>query len=266
VLATADSLFVLLLGWEGIGIASFALIGFWNTRTSASRSALKAILVNRLGDGMLLWACCWLGWYSGSINPELMPLAGSDAFLGTAFLLGASGKSAQVGLSVWLADAMEGPTPVSALIHAATLVTAGVVLLSRTGAQCRTWLVFVGSVTCLFAGSLGLHQHDAKRVIAYSTCSQLGFMMIVHGLGHSGLAMAHLATHATFKATLFLCAGTVIANAHSSQDLRRYGGLATSPVAPFISTLSLAYFRDGPRFGARYLLVGWHGSGVALAG
>jgi NADH:ubiquinone oxidoreductase subunit 5 (subunit L)/multisubunit Na+/H+ antiporter MnhA subunit len=239
ILACADNLVVMLVGWEGIGVASFALIGFWNTRLAATKSALKAVLVNRLGDGVLVWAVCWLIYHGGSAHPEILPLAGSSGWMGVAFFLGAIGKSAQVGFAVWLADAMEGPTPVSALIHAATLVTAGVVLLARTGAACRGPLLALGCLTCFVAASMGLVQQDAKRVIAYSTMSQLGYMMVSHGLGHSSLAMAHLLTHACFKAALFLCAGGVIHVAYSGQDQRRYGGVPVAPVPATIATLSL---------------------------
>ena len=168
-------------------------------------------------------------------------------------MVGAIGKSAQIGFAVWLADAMEGPTPVSALIHAATLVTAVVVLIARTGALLPSGLVGLGLVTCISAATMGLCQNDAKRVIAYSTCSQLGYMMVSHGLGHSSLAVAHLLTHACFKAALFLGAGSVIHATHANQDQRRYGSVGVAGLPATVATLSLAgwpflagfYTKDG---------------------
>ena len=239
VLATADQLLMLLVGWEGIGVCSCALIGFWSTRVTATKSALKAVLVNRLGDGLLLFAVIAHYAYSGISSPDVMSFYDAPTFVSFAFFLGAIGKSAQIGFAIWLADAMEGPTPVSALIHAATLVTAGILLMLRTGALCRGGLVILGIATCISAATMGLMQSDAKRVIAYSTCSQLGYMMISHGLGHSSLAIAHLLTHACFKAALFLGAGSVIHVASSWQDQRRSGSTAVASMPAVISTFSL---------------------------
>jgi NADH:ubiquinone oxidoreductase subunit 5 (subunit L)/multisubunit Na+/H+ antiporter MnhA subunit len=252
-LVMADQLVVLLVGWEGIGVCSFALVGFWNSRLAATKSSVKAVLVNRLGDGMLVLAVLWCMWHSGSSCPELMCYGAAPSWLVVAFFLGSIAKSAQFGWAVWLADAMEGPTPVSALIHAATLVTAGVILLTRTGAMCRFLMVVLGVLTCVSAATIGFFQNDAKRVIAYSTCSQLGYMVVSHGLGHSALAMAHLLTHAGFKAALFLGAGMVIHATWSIQDQRRYGGVAVASTPTTIATLSLAgcpflagfYTKDG---------------------
>lgn len=233
-LVTATDLVTLLVGWEMIGVSSFLLIGFWFHRLSATKSAQKAVLVNRVSDTLLMIGLFASWWYVGST--DLTVLAATSVvsqytdFLCLLFLGGALGKSAQIGLHVWLADAMEGPTPVSALIHAATLVTAGVYLIARTSSvwECsvlgRTTLVFVGAVTSFMAATLGLVQNDLKRVIAYSTCSQLGYMTVALGLSHYGLAIYHLMTHACFKALLFLGAGVAIHATADVQDLRRQGG------------------------------------------
>jgi NADH:ubiquinone oxidoreductase subunit 5 (subunit L)/multisubunit Na+/H+ antiporter MnhA subunit len=265
VLVTAEHMLLLLVGWEGIGICSFALIGFWASRFSATKSALKAVLVNRLGDGLVLWLALWLCWSTGAVSPELIALSGSSYWLGLVAVLGSIGKSAQVGFACWLPDAMEGPTPVSALIHAATLVTAGVVLVGRIGAVCHEALLCVGAVTLAYAALLGLCQSDIKRVIAFSTCSQLGYMVASHGLGHSGLALAHLLCHALFKAALFLASGALIHAAVSWQDSRRFGGSSAAPSLFVLGSLSLAglpflsgfYTKDG------ILDVGWVASSPA---
>ena len=234
VLVSATDLVSLLIGWEGIGICSYLLIGFWFHRLSATKSAQKAVLVNRVSDTGLLVGLMMSWWYLGSTDLAVLTATSTVAhyadWLCLAFLAGALGKSAQVGLHVWLADAMEGPTPVSALIHAATLVTAGVYLIARTSSlwECspmaRTVLVWVGVITSFMAATLGLIQNDMKRVIAYSTCSQLGYMMAACGLSHYGLAVYHLMTHACFKALLFLGAGVAIHATADIQDLRRQGG------------------------------------------
>lgn len=234
VLVSATDLVTLLVGWEGIGICSYLLIGFWFHRLSATKAAQKAVLVNRVSDTGLLIGLMMSWWYLGSTDLAVLTATSTVAsyadWLCFAFLAGALGKSAQVGLHVWLADAMEGPTPVSALIHAATLVTAGVYLVARTSSlwECSPWargiLVWVGVVTSLMAATLGLVQNDLKRVIAYSTCSQLGYMMAACGLSHYGLAVYHLMTHACFKALLFLGAGVAIHATADIQDLRRQGG------------------------------------------
>lgn len=233
-LVTSADLVTLLIGWEGIGICSYLLIGFWYTRLSATKAAQKAVLVNRVSDTGLLVGLVMAWWYLGSTDIAVLMATSTTAYysdwLCLLLLAGALGKSAQVGLHIWLADAMEGPTPVSALIHAATLVTAGVYLVARTSPlwECsvfgRQTLVWVGAITSLMAASLGLVQNDLKRVIAYSTCSQLGYMMVACGLSHYGLAIYHLMTHACFKALLFLGAGIVIHATADVQDLRRQGG------------------------------------------
>lgn len=234
ILVSATDLVTLLVGWEGIGVCSYLLIGFWFHRLSATKAAQKAMLVNRVSDTGLLVGVMMAWWYLGSTDLAVWTATSTVAYYADwiclALLAGALGKSAQVGLHVWLADAMEGPTPVSALIHAATLVTAGVYLVARTSSlwECSTLgrqcLVWVGAVTSLMAATLGLIQNDLKRVIAYSTCSQLGYMMVACGLSHYGLAIYHLMTHACFKALLFLGAGVVIHASSDTQDLRRQGG------------------------------------------
>ena len=230
VLVTAQDLIVMLVGWEGIGVCSYLLIGYWSHRLSASKSALKAVVVNRLSDGLLLWGVLWIWWHTGSLEYDLVTLSGdTSAFLSTAILIGAMGKSAQIGFHVWLADAMEGPTPVSALIHAATLVCAGVYVMVRLSIFYDDLIIVVGALTALMAGIFGYFQGDLKRVIAFSTCSQLGYMMVSVGLGEFGAdaSICHLMTHASFKAALFLSAGVIImASGGSNQHMARYGGLS----------------------------------------
>lgn len=218
-----------------IGVCSYLLIGYWSHRLSASKSALKAVVVNRLSDGLLLWGVLWIWWHTGSLEYDLITLSTTDvdltssSFLSTAILIGAMGKSAQIGFHVWLADAMEGPTPVSALIHAATLVCAGVYVMVRLSIFYDDLILVVGSLTALMAGIFGFFQADLKRVIAFSTCSQLGYMMVSVGLGEFGAdaSICHLMTHASFKAALFLSAGVIImAAGGSNQHMARYGGLS----------------------------------------
>nr|YP_010633424.1 NADH dehydrogenase subunit 5 [Monoraphidium dybowskii]WBP66179.1 NADH dehydrogenase subunit 5 [Chlorolobion braunii] len=243
VLVAANDLVTLLVGWELIGVCSYLLIGFWFHRLSATKAAMKAVLVNRVSDTALLVGLMGFWWYLGSTDLSLLVATSTSAsytdFLCAMILAGALGKSAQIGLHVWLADAMEGPTPVSALIHAATLVTAGVYLIARTSSvwECSVWgrsaLVWVGALTSLMAATMGLVQTDLKRVIAYSTCSQLGYMMVALGLSHYGLAVYHLMTHACFKALLFLGAGVAIHATADVQDLRRQAGGGAHQALPF---------------------------------
>ena len=246
-LVTADNLVQMFFGWEGVGLASYLLIGFWFRKPSANAAAIKAFVVNRVGDlGFMLGIFgTWLVFDTVSI-PEILAaapaMAGSTiGFLGGRFdtmtvlcvllFIGAMGKSAQLGLHTWLPDAMEGPTPVSALIHAATMVTAGVFMVCRLSPMFETspaalnFVLFIGAATCFFAATVGTTQWDIKRVIAYSTCSQLGYMFIAAGVGAYGAAMFHLFTHAFFKALLFLGAGSVIHAMHHEQDMRFYGNL-----------------------------------------
>jgi len=246
-LVTADSLIQMFFGWEGVGLASYLLIGFWYEKPSAQAAAIKAFVVNRVGDFGFSLGIFGTFLVFGTVSiPAILAaaphMAGSTiGFLGmrvdTMTLLclllfvGAMGKSAQLGLHTWLPDAMEGPTPVSALIHAATMVTAGVFMVCRlspmfeTSQTALTVVTYVGAATALFAATVGVVQTDIKRVIAYSTCSQLGYMFFGAGVGAFGGAMFHLFTHAFFKALLFLGAGSVIHAMHHEQDMRFYGGL-----------------------------------------
>ena len=246
-LVTADNLVQMFFGWEGVGLASYLLIGFWYHKPSANAAAIKAFVVNRVGDfGYSLGIfATFMVFGTVSIDAILAAVPGQAgatfSFLGmrvdvmtTICLLlfvGAMGKSAQLGLHTWLPDAMEGPTPVSALIHAATMVTAGVFMVCRlspmfeASVTAQTVVTYVGAATAIFAASVALVQTDIKRVIAYSTCSQLGYMFFAAGSGAYGAAMFHLFTHAFFKALLFLGAGSVIHAMHHEQDMRFYGGL-----------------------------------------
>ncbi len=246
-LVTSDNLLQMFFGWEGVGLASYLLIGFWYTRPSANAAAIKAFVVNRVGDfGFALGIFATFALF-GSIEfdpifaaaPEM---AGRtlhflswevDALTLICLLLfmGAMGKSAQFLLHTWLPDAMEGPTPVSALIHAATMVTAGVFLVGRMSPfyelapDAQAVVVVIGAITAFFAATVGLVQNDIKRIIAYSTCSQLGYMFVAMGVGAYGVGMFHLFTHAYFKALLFLGAGSVIHAMSDEQDIWRMGGL-----------------------------------------
>ncbi len=246
-LVTANNLVQMFFGWEGVGLASYLLIGFWFRKPSANAAAIKAFVVNRVGDLGFMLGIFGTFLVFGTVSiPEILSaaphMAGSTiGFLGHRFdtmtvlclclFIGAMGKSAQLGLHTWLPDAMEGPTPVSALIHAATMVTAGVFMVCRlspmfeTSETALSFIVFIGAATCIFAATIGTCQHDIKRVIAYSTCSQLGYMFFAAGSGAYGAAMFHLFTHAFFKALLFLGAGSVIHAMHHEQDMRFYGGL-----------------------------------------
>ena len=246
-LVTADNLAQMFFGWEGVGLASYLLIGFYYRKPSANAAAIKAFVVNRVGDFGFALGIFALFLLTDSIRfddifaaaPELAET--TIRFLWTdwnaanlvAFLLfiGAMGKSAQLGLHTWLPDAMEGPTPVSALIHAATMVTAGVFLICRMSPvmeyapEAMMFVTFLGATTAFVAATIGLVQNDIKRVIAYSTMSQLGYMFVAAGVGAYSVAMFHLLTHAFFKAMLFLGAGSVIHGMHHEQDMRNYGGL-----------------------------------------
>ncbi|ATG47417.1 NADH-quinone oxidoreductase subunit L [Celeribacter ethanolicus] len=246
-LVTADNLLQMFFGWEGVGLASYLLIGFYIKKPSAGAASMKAFIVNRVGDFGFILGMAGLFFMTDSIRLDDV-FAQGPALAGTtlhflwndwnaanllAFLLfiGAMGKSAQLFLHTWLPDAMEGPTPVSALIHAATMVTAGVFLVTRMSPifeyapQAQMFIVYIGATTAFFAATVGLVQNDIKRVIAYSTCSQLGYMFVAAGVGAYGPAMFHLLTHAFFKAMLFLSAGSVITAMHHEQDMRNYGGL-----------------------------------------
>ena len=246
-LVTADNLTQLFFGWEGVGLCSYLLIGYWYDRPTACAAAIKAFIVNRVADLPFAVGLALIFFKFGSLDFSLIFPAvaqhGADTYelFGTTFpaievigfllFIGAMGKSAQLGFHVWLPDAMEGPTPVSALIHAATMVTAGVFLMARMSPLMEyapavlTFVTFIGASTALFAATIGCVQNDIKRVIAYSTCSQLGYMFAAVGVGVYQAAMFHLITHAFFKALLFLSAGSVIHAMSDEQDMRKMGGL-----------------------------------------
>jgi len=255
-LVTSDNFVQLFFGWEGVGLASYLLIGFWYDRPTANAAAIKAFVVNRVGDFGFALGIFAVYAIFGSLQFDTVFAAAPDAahhtigFLGhqvdaltiTCILLfiGAMGKSAQLGLHTWLPDAMEGPTPVSALIHAATMVTAGVFMLARLSPlfeyspTALAVVVVIGGSTAMFAATIGMAQNDIKRVIAYSTCSQLGYMFFAAGVSAYGAAMFHLLTHAFFKALLFLGAGSVIHAVSGEQDMRKMGGLRTLIPATYI--------------------------------
>ncbi len=254
VLVLADNYLGLYLGWEGVGLASYLLIGFWSAKPSAAAAAKKAFIVNRVGDMGLAIALMVLFAGVGSVDygvvfaaaPQLSE--GTLNAVGLLLLLGACGKSAQVPLQAWLGDAMEGPTPVSALIHAATMVTAGVYLIVRSGPVfnlapgAQTAVVTVGAVTLLFGAVIGCAKDDIKKALAASTMSQIGYMVLAAGLGPAGYAVAilHLITHGFFKAGLFLGAGSVMHAMDDETDMRRYGGLRTLLPVTYV-TFGLGY-------------------------
>ena len=267
-LVTSDNLVQMFFGWEGVGLASYLLIGFWYKKPSANAAAIKAFVVNRVGDFGFALGIFLMFWLTGSVAydqifakiPDLA--ATSFKFIGFEWntvtlaclllFMGAMGKSAQFMLHTWLPDAMEGPTPVSALIHAATMVTAGVFMVARLSPvfeyspTALTVVVTIGAITAFFAATVGLVQNDIKRVIAYSTCSQLGYMFVALGVGAYGAGIFHLFTHAFFKALLFLGAGSVIHAMHHEQDMRNMGGLRKhiplTAAAMTIGTLALTGF------------------------
>jgi NADH-quinone oxidoreductase subunit L len=246
-LVTSDNLIQMFFGWEGVGVASYLLIGFYIRKPSAGAAAMKAFIVNRVGDFGFALGIFGLYFLVDSVNlsdvfaaaPELAETNvtflwrdwNAANLIAVLLFVGAMGKSAQLFLHTWLPDAMEGPTPVSALIHAATMVTAGVFLVCRMSPimeyapEAKTFIVYVGASTAFFAATVALVQNDIKRVIAYSTCSQLGYMFVAAGVGMYSAAMFHLLTHAFFKALLFLGAGSVIHGMHHEQDMRNYGNL-----------------------------------------
>ena len=268
ILVSSNTVVQMFIGWEGVGLASYLLINFWYTRYEANKSALKAVIINKIGDiGIYLMI---IGIYKGikSVNYSIIFLFAYKlmsiyinilgislsilSFITFFLLIGAMAKSAQVGLHTWLPDAMEGPTPVSALLHAATMVTAGVFLIIRCSPliEYNPWilslLLIIGGITCFFSATIGLFQNDLKKVIAYSTCSQLGYMVFICGMSNYSLALFHLFNHAFFKALLFLSAGCIIHAMGDEQDMRKYGGLLK--IMPFtystffIGSLSLMGF------------------------
>jgi NADH-ubiquinone oxidoreductase chain 5 len=259
ILITANNFLQMFVGWEGVGLSSYLLINFWFTRIQANKAAIKAMLVNRVGDFFILLALFIIYFLFDSFDYKvifsIIPLVFSYSILILDFkisvidilslflLFGAMGKSAQIGLHTWLPDAMEGPTPVSALIHAATMVTAGVFLICRCSFifeySCLSLniMMFVGSMTAFFASTTGLFQNDLKKVIAYSTCSQLGYMIFACGLSNYDVSLFHLSNHAFFKALLFLGAGSIIHAISDEQDMRKMGGLKN--ILPFSYSTSL---------------------------
>ncbi len=266
ILISADNFIQLFLGWEGVGLASYLLINFWYTRLEASKAAIKAIIMNRIGDFGLCLGIIAIFFLCNSLDfltvfslvnyfrDSTYTLLNINyiTFISILLFIGAVGKSAQIGLHTWLPDAMEGPTPVSALIHAATMVTAGVFLIIRCSPiieyseTALTIITIIGGITAFFASTIGVFQNDLKKVIAYSTCSQLGYMVFACGLSNYHVAMFHLVTHAFFKALLFLSAGSVIHGTLDEQDMRKMGGLIK--LLPFtyicmvIGSLALAGF------------------------
>ncbi len=255
-LVLADNYLVMFIGWEGVGLASYLLIGFWFTKDSAASAGKKAFIVNRIGDFGFLIALFLLVKHVGTLNFEplftsIAPMhaetagAGLLTTVGILLMVGAAGKSAQIPLYIWLPDAMEGPTPVSALIHAATMVTAGVYMVSRShvifdrAPMALTVVAIIGTLTAFFAATIGVAQTDIKKVLAYSTVSQLGYMFMACGVGAFSAGIFHLMTHAFFKGLLFLAAGSVIHAVGGEQDMRKMGGLKSYIPWTFL-TMSIA--------------------------
>ena len=259
ILISSDNLIQLFLGWEGVGLCSYLLISFWNTRIQANKSAIKALIMNRIGDFGLLLGISLIYYFFRTIDftilfsiiilyeQSFIILIGTKLILlstiSFCLFIGCCGKSAQLLLHTWLPDAMEGPTPVSALIHAATMVTAGIFLIIRCSilfelaSNTLTLITFIGTLTAFFASTIGLLQYDIKKVIAYSTCSQLGYMIAICGISQYTTSIFHLINHAFFKALLFLTAGTIIHSLSGEQDIRKMGSLIKILPFAYVSLL-----------------------------